>query len=149
MTTPKHTKGKAKEKFGTLRGKRVAVLGLTFKPGTDDLREAPSISNVRTLLEEGASIIAYDPVGKENFKKKFPIEIEYAKSPEEALDNADMVFIFTEWQEIKAIPLEKYSQLMKKAIIFDGRNCYSIKDIEGKNIEYHSIGRKSVYNIQK
>ena len=92
---------KAKQEFKSLKGMRVAVLGLTFKPGTDDLREAPSIPNVRRLLDEGAEIVAYDPVGIDNFKKIYPTEITYVNTPEETLKNADMAFIFTEWKEIK------------------------------------------------
>ena len=137
----------AKNRFGSLKNKKVAVLGLTFKPGTDDLREAPSIPNIRRLLDEGAIITAYDPVGEENFKKKFPTEITYVKTPEETLVDADMVFIFTEWNEIKSVPLEKYAELMKTAVIFDGRNCYEIKDAELNNVEYHSVGRKVVNNL--
>ena len=138
---------KAKNRFDSLKGKKVAVLGLTFKPGTDDLREAPSIPNIRRLLDEGAIITAYDPVGEENFKKKFPTEITYVKTPEETLVDADMAFIFTEWNEIKSLPLEKYSELMKTPIIFDGRNCYEIEDVKQNNVEYHSVGRAVVNNL--
>lgn len=136
----------AKQLFKTLRDKRVAVLGLTFKPETDDLREAPSIQNVRRLLDEGAKIIAYDPVGSDNFKRLFPTELEYVDTPQEALKDADMAFIFTEWEEIKAVALDEYKELMNNPIIFDGRNCYNIKDVEGKGIEYYSIGRKPILN---
>ena len=138
---------KAKEKFGSLKGKKVGVLGLTFKPGTDDLREAPSIPNIRRLIDEGADIIAYDPVGIDNFKKKYPNEIKYTNNPNEAIKDADMVFIFTEWKEIKEISLETYKKVMKTPIIFDGRNCYSIDDAEKNSIEYYSIGRKSLMNL--
>lgn len=133
---------KAKKRFGDLKGKKVAVLGLTFKPGTDDLREAPSIVNVRRLLDEGAEIVAYDPVGIENFKKLYPTEIQYVNNPGEALKDADMAFLFTEWKEIKGLELSVYETLMKTPIIFDGRNCYKIKDVEKENIEYNSVGRK-------
>ena len=133
---------KAKKRFGDLKGKKVAVLGLTFKPGTDDLREAPSIVNVRRLLDEGAEIVAYDPVGIENFKKLYPTEIQYVNNPGEALKDADMAFLFTEWKEIKGLELSVYETLMKTPIIFDGRNCYKIKDDEKENIEYNSVGRK-------
>lgn len=135
---------KAKERFGSLKGKKVAVLGLTFKPGTDDLREAPSIPNVRRLLDEGAEIVAYDPVGIENFKKKYPTEIQYTHNPHEAIKDADMAFIFTEWKEIKDIKLEDYKNMMNNSIIFDGRNCYKIDDVEKHNIEYHSVGRRTI-----
>lgn len=137
---------KAKQEFGTLKGMKVAVLGLTFKPGTDDLREAPSIPNVRRLLDEGAKIVSYDPVGIDNFKKLYPTEINYTTSPEEALKNADIAFIFTEWNEIKSIELNKYVELMNTPIIYDGRNCYDINEVNKYNMDYYSIGRKSVLN---
>ncbi len=132
---------KSLKRFGSLKGKRVAILGLTFKPETDDLREAPSIPNVRRLLEEGANIIAYDPVGMNNFKKLFP-KIEYAASLEVALENADMAFIFTEWKQIKNLQLNTYIEKMKTPIIFDGRNCYNLDEVGKTCIEYYSIGRK-------
>ncbi|WP_283676439.1 UDP-glucose dehydrogenase family protein [Clostridium perfringens] len=138
----------AKKRFGDLKGKKVAVLGLTFKPGTDDLREAPSIVNVRRLLDEGAEIVAYDPVGIENFKKLYPTEIEYVDNLGEALKDADMAFLFTEWKEIKGIELSVYETLMKTPIIFDGRNCYEIKDVEKSSVEYHSVGRNVIDNLQ-
>ncbi|OVE67363.1 UDP-glucose 6-dehydrogenase [Clostridium diolis] len=139
----------AKNKFGSLRGLKVAVLGLTFKPGTDDLREAPSIPNVRRLLDEGAEIIAYDPVGVENFKKVYTSGITYVSTPEEALKDADMAFIFTEWNEIKSLDLSVYEKLMYTPIIFDGRNCYKVKEAKERQIDYYSIGRKSVLNLEE
>lgn len=135
---------KAKRRFKRFIGLKVAVLGLTFKPGTDDLREAPSIPNVRMLLGEGAEITAYDPVGAENFKKLYDGGIKYVDQPEEALQDADAVFIFTEWDEIKSIPLNRFKELMKEAVIFDGRNCHSIKEAEEAGVEYYSMGRKPV-----
>ena len=138
---------KAKERFGSLKGKKVAVLGLTFKPGTDDLREAPSIPNVRRLLNEGAEIVAYDPVGEENFKKLFPTEITYVKTPEETLKDADIAFIFTEWDTIKNINLNKYVELMNNAVIYDGRNCYDLNEVMQHNVDYYSVGRQSVLNL--
>lgn len=140
---------KAKQEFGSLKGMKVAVLGLTFKPGTDDLREAPSIPNVRRLLDEGAEIVAYDPVGINNFKKLYPTEIDYVLSPEEALEGADMAFIFTEWNEIKSLDLSKYEELMSTAVIYDGRNCYDKHEVEKYNIDYYSVGRKEVLNREE
>lgn len=130
---------KAREKFKSFKGLNVAILGLTFKPGTDDLREAPSLENIPILLEEGANIKAYDPVGIENFKKKYPTEIKYVATPREALEKADICFIFTEWEEIKNIKPEEFKEYMKKPIIYDGRNIYNLDDM--KNVEYYSIGR--------
>lgn len=138
----------AKQRFGSLKGLKVAVLGLTFKPGTDDLREAPSIPNVRRLIDEGAKIVAYDPVGEENFKRIYPTEITYVKTPEETLKNADIAFIFTEWNEIKALDLETYEELMNTPVIFDGRNCYGLNDVKERKIEYHSVGRKAILNLE-
>lgn len=140
---------KAKQRFETLNGKKIAILGLTFKPGTDDLREAPSIPNIRRLLEEGAQIYAYDPVGIDNFKKLFPTEINFVSSPLVALKGADMVFIFTEWNEIKSIELNDYIEYMAHPIIFDGRNCYDIKLVQNYPIDYYSIGRKEILNYSK
>lgn len=137
----------AKKRFGSLRGLKIAVLGLTFKPGTDDLREAPSIPNIRRLIDEGAEIVAYDPVGEENFKKIFPTEIKYVKIPEEALNNADAAFIFTEWNEIKSLELNTFVELMKSPIIYDGRNCFNIQEANKYNIEYYSIGRNNIKNL--
>lgn len=139
---------KAKQRFGSLKGKRVAVLGLTFKPETDDLREAPSISNIKRLLDEGAEIVAFDPVGIENFKKKYPTEISYVSNPEDALKDSDMVFIFTEWKEIKAIEIKKYMELMKTPIIFDGRNCFRLEEVKETKIDYYSIGRREILNFK-
>ncbi|WP_394883440.1 UDP-glucose dehydrogenase family protein [Clostridium baratii] len=138
---------KAKKRFGSLRGKKVAVLGLTFKPGTDDLREAPSIPNIRRLLDEGAEIVAYDPVGIKNYKKIYPTEITYVETPYEAIIDADMTFIFTEWDEIKEVSLDNYKNMMNTPIIFDGRNCYEIEDVKNNEIEYYSIGRSEIRNI--
>ena len=135
---------KAKRRFKRLKGMKVAVLGLTFKPGTDDLREAPSIPNVKMLLEEGAEVHVYDPIGIEGFKKLFNSQVNYAEKPEVALENAEVAFIFTEWDEIKGISLIKFKELMKQAVVFDGRNCYSLAEAECAGVEYYSVGRRIV-----
>lgn len=140
---------RAKERFGTLTGKKVALLGLSFKPNTDDMREAASIVISKRLVHEGAEIIAYDPIAKNNAKKVLPIEVEYAETIAEALLNADMVFILTDWSEIKDVNLEVYTREMKSPVIFDGRNCYDLSTLENYSIEYHSIGRKSVFVDEK
>ena len=138
---------KASERMITFKGLKVAILGLTFKAGTDDLREAPSLDNIRLLLENGAdNIYAYDPVGIENYKKKYPNEIKYVYSPEEALKDANICFIFTEWDEIKKISPSKIKQLMKTPLIYDGRNLFKLEDMRNVGIEYYSIGRCSNNN---
>lgn len=132
---------KASERLITFNGLKVAVLGLTFKAGTDDLREAPSISNIELLLKAGANIYAYDPVGMENTKKKFPTQINYVDNIEDALKDANVCFVFTEWDEIKLIKPEMYKKLMKTALVYDGRNIYNLEEMKKAKIEYYSIGR--------
>ena len=133
---------KASERMITFNGVKIAILGLTFKPGTDDLREAPSIDNIELLLKNNANnIYAYDPVGEDNFKKKYPTQIHYVSTPEEALKGANICFIFTEWNEIKAVKPETYKKLMKTPLVYDGRNIYDLKEMKDEGIEYYSIGR--------
>ena len=132
---------KACKRLITFNGLKIAVLGLTFKPGTDDLREAPSLDNVELLLKQGANIYAYDPVGMENFKKKYPTQITYVNTPEEALEKANACFIFTEWNEIKQIKPETYKKLMKTPLVYDGRNIYTKQSMKEAGVEYYSVGR--------
>jgi UDPglucose 6-dehydrogenase len=132
---------KASKRLITFHGLKVAVLGLTFKPGTDDLREAPSLENIPLLLEAGADIYAYDPVGMENFKKKYPTQIHYVNSPKDALNGANVCFLFTEWKEIGKIRPEEYKELMQTALVYDGRNMYQNADMQKAGVEYYSIGR--------
>ncbi|EHQ89376.1 UDP-glucose dehydrogenase family protein [Desulfosporosinus youngiae] len=145
---------KARKRLITFNGLKVAVLGLAFKPGTDDLREAPSLENVPLLLEQGADVYAYDPVGVDNFKKRFPEtmteslgrhgkgSIRYVESPEEALEGANVCFIFTEWGEVKDVKPEEYVRLMRTPLVYDGRNIYCVEDMKKVGVEYYSIGRK-------
>ena len=139
---------KAKKYYESLEGLNIAVLGLTFKPNTDDLREAPSLTNIPILLEERANIKAYDPVGENNFKKNYPNEIIYCSSIEETLKDADICFIFTEWDEIKKLDVTLYTKLMKTPIVLDGRNCYDLEIMKKQNIIYESIGRKIINNLK-
>ena len=132
---------KASDRLITFNGLKVAVLGLTFKPGTDDLREAPSLDNVELLLKQGAKIYAYDPVGIDNFKKKYPDQIVYVSNAEDALKDANVCFIFTEWNEIKTIKPKIYKELMKTPLVYDGRNIYDLDDMKKAGVEYYSIGR--------
>ena len=138
---------KASNRMITFQNLKVAVLGLAFKAGTDDLREAPSLDNVQLLLESGADIYAYDPVAADNFKKKYPegaIEkgtIQYVANPEDALRDADICFIFTEWGEIKAIAPETFKEQMQIPLVYDGRNLYQLEAMKEAGVEYYSIGR--------
>lgn len=132
---------KAMKRLITFQGLKVAVLGLTFKPGTDDLREAPSLENIPLLIQAKANIYAYDPVGADNFKKRYPEGVTYVSTPEEALKGANVCFIFTEWGEIKAVKPEEYVKLMQTPLVYDGRNIYQPKEMLEAGVEYYSIGR--------
>jgi UDPglucose 6-dehydrogenase len=135
---------KARKYYENLQGKKIAVLGLTFKPGTDDLREAPSLVNIPIFLDEGCEIKAWDPAGVENYKKKYPTEIIYCDSIDEAIKDADLCVIFTEWDEVKKYDITKFEKLMRNPIVIDGRNCYDLEQIKKTNVIYDSIGRKTV-----
>ncbi|MCI4620620.1 UDP-glucose 6-dehydrogenase [Priestia megaterium] len=131
-------------RFAELKGKRIAILGIAFKPNTDDIREAASIVIINELAKLGADIIAYDPIAIENAKKILPKEISYASSVNDALSDADAALILTEWEEIREINLSKLSNIMKEPILFDGRNCFPLEEVRVSNVEYHSIGRPSL-----
>ena len=138
---------KAKDRMITFDGLKVAVLGLTFKAGTDDLREAPSTENIKLLLEKGADIYAYDPAGVPRAKMQFPEgkngagSINYVESPQKALEGANICFVFTEWPEIKAVTPAQYKELMRTPLVYDGRNLYTLQEMKDAGIEYYSIGR--------
>lgn len=138
---------KASDRLITFNGLKVAVLGLTFKPGTDDLREAPSLDNVPLLLEAGANIVAYDPVGEMNFRRLYPEgsimngTIRYVRSPEDALKGANICFLFTEWPEIKRLTAQCFKNLMHTPLIYDGRNLFKTNEMKLSGVEYYSIGR--------
>ncbi len=135
---------KAEKYYDDFNGLAVAVLGLSFKPGTDDVREAPSLKIIPSLLERGATVRAWDPIAGNNFSKLHPEHITYCASMEAALDKADLCLILTEWEDVLNFNVEKYAQLMKKPIVIDGRNCYPISSVKGKGIIYESIGRQPV-----
>lgn len=141
---------KASQRLITFSGLKVAVLGLTFKPGTDDLREAASLANVPLLLEQGAELWLYDPVGAKRFADRFPEgghgegRIFYVDSAEEALDGANVCFIFTEWSQIKEIHPETYHHMMRTPLVFDGRNLYATSEMKAAGVEYYSVGRDPV-----
>lgn len=138
---------KASNRMITFQNLKVAVLGLAFKAGTDDLREAPSIDNVQLLLESGADIYAYDPVAADNFRKRYPEgknergTIQYVTTPEEALQDANLCFIFTEWTQIKAVAPAVYKEKMRIPLVYDGRNLYALQEMTEAGVEYYSIGR--------
>ena len=138
---------KASDRMITFDSLKVAVLGLAFKPNTDDLREAPSLDNVKMLLQEGADIYAYDPVAAANFEKVYASgkhdrgTITYVEDCKTALQDADICFVFTEWTEIKALSPEQFKNWMSIPLVYDGRNIFSPEEMKAAGVEYYSIGR--------
>lgn len=127
-----------------LTGKRFAVWGIAFKPGTDDIREAPSITLMHHLLEQGAQVVAYDSVASDACKRELGDRIEYAPEPMEAVQGADALVVCTDWDEFKHPDFEQIKQTMKQPVIFDGRNIYRLEMMREYGFVYHSVGRHTV-----
>ncbi|HZK07038.1 MAG TPA: UDP-glucose/GDP-mannose dehydrogenase family protein [Bacteroidales bacterium] len=125
---------------GKLKGKKIAIWGLSFKPQTDDMREAPSLVIIEKLLEAGAEVIAYDPVAVEEAKRRIGEDITYAKDQYEALIDAEALLLVTEWREFRFPNFTVMKKLMTKPLIFDGRNVYEPEEIHKQGFEYFSIG---------
>ena len=136
---------KIKNALWILKDKVIAVLGLSFKPETDDIREAPSIKVIQRLLEEGATLRLYDPKAMENLKQVFPEntpQVHYAKSPYDAVEKANALLLITEWDEFKEMDLKKIKGLMANPIFMDGRNIFEPAQMRELGFDYYSIGRK-------
>ena len=131
---------KLREQLGDLRGTRIAVLGVSFKPNTDDVRDAPAIEIIRLLYGEGATVSAYDPVALENAAAELD-GIELAGDPYEALLDADAVVIATEWNEFREIDWDRGGSTMRKRIIVDGRNMYDPEEMEDHGFTYIGVGQ--------
>lgn len=131
---------KIEKVLGSLKNKQIAVLGLAFKPNTDDIRFAPSIDIINRLQAKGARIRVYDPKAMENAKNIFK-DIEYCKDSYEAAKDSDALVILTEWQEFKDIDLLKIKGTLKQKIIIDGRNIFNKERMKGLGFDYFSIGR--------
>ena len=128
-----------KQLSGSLKNKKIAILGLAFKPNTDDMREARSIPIINQLLKEGANVTAYDPAALENAKSIFKDKIEYASSATECIKNADCGILVTEWEEFKTLTPEDFIQNMKHPILIDGRRIYHPEEF-GKKLKFAAIG---------
>ena len=124
--------------------KRIAVLGAAFKPNTDDIRDAPSLIIIEELMNIGADVVLYDPKAIQNMKNIFGETIQYSECIDESIREASAAFIMTEWGTIRNYPLERYAQLMREPILFDGRNCYNNEDVKKQGIDYYSVGRESI-----
>ena len=135
-----------KKHFGNdLKGKTIALWGLSFKPHTDDIREAPALYNIEEFLKAGAIVKAHDPESMENVKNLFGSKIQYCETPYEAAEGADAIFIATEWPEFRTPDFEKLSSVLKSKVIFDGRNLYDTNSMKDLGYTYYSIGRKIIY----
>lgn len=130
---------------GSVKGKTIAVLGLTFKPGTDDMRESPSLVIVPALAAQGAVIRAYDPEGMYEAKKLMP-DLSYCHDAYDAVAGADALVVITEWNEFMRLDMDRIKSLMRSPLVIDLRNIYKRRDMQAAGFTYHSIGRASVNN---
>src|SRR5262249_4477175 len=133
---------KIRHALWTLRGKRLGVLGLAFKGGTDDVRESPAILLVQSLLQEGCSLCAYDPAAKDRAKEVLTAGVDFADSAYDVARNADALLILTEWEEFGSLNLDRLHALMKYPIVIDGRNLYDPQVMAAHGFTYYSVGRQ-------
>jgi UDPglucose 6-dehydrogenase len=127
---------------GNLKGKKIAIWGLSFKPNTDDMREAPALVIIDKLINAGAKVKAYDPVAMEETKRRIGDKIEFASDPYDALLDADLLALVTEWNEFRVPNYKVIEKLLKEKVIIDGRNIYDPKEMKKLGYTYYSIGRK-------
>lgn len=135
---------KIKRALWTLKGKRLAVLGLAFKNGTDDVRESPAIAIVIALLKEGCQITAYDPAAMARAAEELPPTVHFVKDPYQALQGADACLILTEWEDFSALDLTRVKKSLRYPIVLDGRNLFSPAEMEAAELNYYSVGRPDV-----
>ena len=129
---------------GDIKGKKVALWGLAFKPDTDDIREAPSLYIIDALIDLGATVSAYDPEAMKNVKTLIGDKINYGKDPYEILQNADMLVIATEWSVFRTPEFEKIEKSLRNKLIFDGRNLYDLQQMKDLGFTYYSVGRNKI-----
>lgn len=139
-----HFVDKVLNHYNSVKGKLFAVWGLSFKPRTDDIRDAPALDVISVLLDKGARVRVFDPVAMENAGKSLGTSVDYAPGNYECLEGADALIIVTEWNEFRHPDFEKIKQLLVEPVIFDGRNLYSPDKMKENGFIYYSIGRKQV-----
>jgi UDPglucose 6-dehydrogenase len=127
-----------------LKGKKIALWGLAFKPDTDDIREAPALYMIDALVKEGAEVTAYDPEAMKNVRNLIGDKISYASSEYDTLNGADALVICTEWGVFRNPDFDKIKSLMKDTVIFDGRNLFEVEDMNQLGFYYSSIGRSTI-----
>jgi UDPglucose 6-dehydrogenase len=126
---------------GNVSGRTIALWGLSFKPNTDDIRDAPAVFIAEGLLADGARVVAFDPAGTENFSARFGNRVQYAPGAYDAVEGADALCLLTEWNEFRNPDFERMIQLMKDPVIFDGRNQYNREEMERAGFTYYCVGR--------
>jgi UDPglucose 6-dehydrogenase len=127
-----------------LAGKRIAVWGIAFKPGTDDVREAPSITIIRHLIERGATVAVHDPVAHETCRRELGDQVTYVDNTFDVLDRADALVICTDWDEFRHPDFDEMRQRMHSPVVFDGRNLYRHRTMREYGFVYHCVGREPV-----
>ncbi|TKH44075.1 UDP-glucose 6-dehydrogenase [Paenibacillus terrae] len=133
---------KLRESLGQLRGVPIGIWGLAFKPNTDDIREAPALEIVETLIQAGAIVKLYDPIAMEKFKERVNHpNIVWCASPQQAAEGSDAVCLLTDWEEFKNVNLVQLSSILHKPVLIDGRNVFTEEQIQGSGLEYYSVGR--------
>ncbi len=137
---------KVRKALWTLKGKKLGVLGLAFKNGTDDLRESPAVAIIKALLKEGCSVTAYDPAAMDRAVEEFGPNsaVKFANGPYEALEGADACLVLTEWEDFAALDLARIKQLLHYPIVVDGRNLFKPAAMEAAGLNYYSVGRPDV-----
>jgi UDPglucose 6-dehydrogenase len=126
---------------GSVKNKTIAVLGLTFKPETDDMRDAPSLTILPALLEQGARIVAHDPEGMDEARNELPDTMEYGETIEEVVEGADAIVLMTEWNEYRGLDLKKLKTLMAGDVFVDLRNVYEDQQMKACGFNYSCVGR--------
>ncbi|MFT8872051.1 MAG: UDP-glucose/GDP-mannose dehydrogenase family protein [Sporolactobacillus sp.] len=129
------------QRLGTVQGKKIAVLGLAFKPNTDDMRESPALTIVPELIRYGARLTCYDPIAAGMARRLLGREALFTAELGEALQDAEGAVILTDWPDIKKVDPETFVRLMQHPLVFDGRNCYTLRQMAEAGVEYHAIGR--------
>lgn len=133
---------KLRESLGQLNGVSIGIWGLAFKPNTDDIREAPALEIVETLIQAGAIVKLYDPIAMDKFKERVDHpNIVWCSSPQQAAEGSDAVCLLTDWEEFKKVDLVQLASILRKPVLIDGRNVFGEEQIQGSGLEYYSVGR--------
>lgn len=140
---------KLKKYYHSFENLNIAILGVAFKPETDDLRSSPAVKNIEILKSKGANIKIWDLLATDNLKESIKNMVIYCDTIDETIKDTDACLIFTDWKQIKEYDIKKYGQLMNTPIVLDGRNCYKLSEVANTSITYESIGRNTIIRKKK